>query len=59
MLKKIHSFLTDSRGKWTTNYDGTYVVKKAFSGGALILTTMDSEEFPRPTSVDVVKKYFA
>ena len=59
MLKEIPSFLTDSRGKWTLNYDGPYVVKKAFSGGALILTTMDGEEFPRPTSVDVVMKYFA
>ena len=59
MLKKIQYFLTNSRGKWTPNYDGPYVVKKAFSGGALILATMDGEEFTRPTSVDVVKKYFA
>ena len=59
MLKEIPSFLTNARGKWTPNYDGAYVVKKAFSGGALILATMDGEEFARPTSVDVVKKYFA
>ena len=30
VLKKIQFFLTDSRGKWTPNYDGPYVVKKAF-----------------------------
>src|SRR3954467_8661246 len=59
VLKKIQSFLTDSRGKWTPNYDGPYVVKRAFSGGALILTTMDGEEFTRPVNVDAVKKYFA
>ena len=59
MLKEIPSFLTDSRGKWTPNYDDPYVVKKAFSGGALMLTTMDGEEFTRPVNVDVVKKYFA
>lgn len=59
VLKKIMSFHNDSRGKWTSNYEGPYVVKKAFSGGALILTTRDSEEFPRPVNVDAVKKYFA
>ena len=59
VLKKIQSFISDSRGKWTPNYDGPYVVKKAFSGGALILTNMDGEELPRPVNTDAVKKYFA
>ena len=48
----------DSRGKWTPNYEVPYVVKKAFSSGALILETMDGEEFPHPMNVDAVKKYF-
>ncbi|KAI5432744.1 hypothetical protein KIW84_020156 [Lathyrus oleraceus] len=59
VLKKILSFKPDSRGKWTPNYEGPYVVKRAFSGGALILTTMDGEEFTRPVNADAVKKYFA
>ncbi|KAI5400638.1 hypothetical protein KIW84_065501 [Lathyrus oleraceus] len=59
MLKKILSFKPDSRGKWTHNYEGSYVVKRAFSGGALILTIMDGEEFTRPVNADAVKKYFA
>ena len=59
MLKKIQSFIIDSRGKWTPNYDGPYVIKKAFSGGALILATMDGEEVTRPVNADAVKKYFA
>src|SRR4051812_32540476 len=59
VLKRILSFTSDSRGKWTPNFEGPYVVKKAFSGGALILATMDGEELPRPVNVDVVKKYFA
>ena len=58
VLRKIMSFNTDSRGKWTPNFEGPYVVKKSFSGGALILETMDGEEFPRPMNVDAVKKYF-
>jgi hypothetical protein len=59
VLKKILSFKPDARGKWTPNYEGSYVVKRAFTCGALILTTMDSEELTRPVNADVVKKYFA
>jgi len=58
VMKSIKSFQPDPRGKWTPNYEGPYVVKRAFSGGALILTTMDSDELPRPVNSDVVKKYF-
>jgi len=32
------------------------VVKKAFSGGALILIRMDGEELPLPVNSDAVKK---
>ena len=59
VLGKIMSFNTDSKGKWTPNLEGPYVVKKAFFGGALILKTMDGKEFPCPIIVDAVKKYFA
>ena len=38
VLRKIMSFITDSRGKWTPNYEGLYVIKKAFSGSALYNT---------------------
>ena len=59
MLKKILSFTPDSRCKWTPNYEGPYIVKRAFSGGALILTTMDGEELTRSVNADAVEKYFA
>jgi hypothetical protein len=59
VLKKILPIHKDSRGKWTPNYEGPYVVKKAFSGGALILTTMDGEDFALPVNSDAVKKYYA
>ncbi|XP_024634522.1 uncharacterized protein [Medicago truncatula] len=58
VIKCIKSFQPDPRGKWTPNYEGPYVVKRAFSGGALILTNMDGEELPRPVNSDAVKKYF-
>jgi len=35
------------------------VVKKAFSGGALILTNMDEKDLPYPMNSNVVKKYYA
>lgn len=49
----------DSRGKWAPNHEGPYVVKKVFFGGALLLTTMDGEDFPLSVNADAVKKYFA
>ena len=47
------------RGKWTPNCEGPFVVKKSFSGGALILTKMDGEELPFPINYDVLKNYNA
>ena len=59
MLRKIMSFNPDSRGKWTPNFEGSYIVKKAFSGGALILETTDGEELSRSMNANAIKKYFA
>ena len=36
-----------------------YVVKKAFSEGALILVEMDGKEFSSPINANIVKKYYA
>jgi len=58
VVKSIKSFQPDPRSKWTPNYKGPYVVKRAFSGGALILTTIDADQLPRPVNSDAVKKYF-
>ena len=41
------------------NWEGPYVVKKTFSGGALILAEMDGEELKNPINADVVNKYYA
>ena len=59
VLKKMLSLQPNSRGKWAPNYEGPYVVKRVFSGGALILTNMDGEELPRPMNADADKQYFA
>ena len=55
VLKKVSHAVEDNRGKWAPNYEGPFVVKKAFSGGALVLTNMDGEELPSPVNSDVVK----
>ena len=49
----------DPKGKWTPTYEGSFVVKKIFSGGAIILTSMDGDDLPHPVNADIVKKYYA
>jgi hypothetical protein len=58
VLKRIISPHRDPRGKWVPNYEGPYVVKKVFSGGALVLTNMDGEDLAHAINSDAVKKYY-
>uniref|UniRef100_A0A2N9GYY6 Uncharacterized protein n=1 Tax=Fagus sylvatica TaxID=28930 RepID=A0A2N9GYY6_FAGSY len=57
VLKKKNTALSDSRGKFAPSYEGSYVVKKAFLGGAIILADVDDEEFRSPINSDSVIKY--
>ncbi|RDY04167.1 hypothetical protein CR513_12145, partial [Mucuna pruriens] len=41
VLKKRLPHVKDPQGKWASNYEGPYVVKQAFLGGALVLTLSD------------------
>ena len=59
VLKRILQNRQESRGKWSPNWEWPYVVKKAFSEGALILTEMDGKEFLGPINANIVKKYYA
>lgn len=59
VLRNFLPIHKDPHGKWTPNYEGSYVVNKAFSRGALILTIMDGAELPRSVNFDAVKKYYA
>ena len=59
MLKRILPNQQDPKGKWAPKWQGSFVVKKAFSGGALILIEMDGNELSSPINSDVVKKYYA
>jgi len=46
--------MLDHRRKFFPTYEGQYVVKKAFSRGALILADMDSHDFNMPSNFNVV-----
>ncbi|KAA3484034.1 RNA-directed DNA polymerase (Reverse transcriptase), Ribonuclease H [Gossypium australe] len=59
VLKKILPMQKDFRGKWIPNWEGPHVVKKAFSGGALILAEMDGKNFPNPVNSNSVKNSLA
>ncbi|XP_061965340.1 uncharacterized protein LOC133689500 [Populus nigra] len=48
VLRKILPLPSEDRSKWAPNYEGPYVVKKAFSG----------DDVSRPVNFDSVKKYY-
>ena len=50
--------MVEHKGKFAPTYEGLYVVKKSFSGGALILANMDGNDFNMPTNFDVVIQCF-
>ncbi|KAL1112562.1 hypothetical protein V6Z11_D02G133700 [Gossypium hirsutum] len=58
VLTKILPYVHDHRGKWTPKWEGPYVVKTVFSGGALILVEMDRDKMSNPVNSDAMKKYF-
>ena len=51
--------MLDHEGKFSPTYESPYVVKKAFSGGALILANMDGHDFNIPTNSNAAIQYFA
>ncbi|GKV44464.1 hypothetical protein SLEP1_g51648 [Rubroshorea leprosula] len=58
VLRKIMPNERDPRGKFAPNYEGPYVVKEAFSGGALLLRYPDGIDYHRPVNADAVKMYY-
>ena len=58
-MKKHNQAMLDYRGKFSSTYEGLYVLKKAFSKGALILIDIDGHDFNIPSNSDVVIQYFA
>ena len=58
VLKRIFPHQEEYKGKFSPNWQGPYMVRKVLSGGALILSEMDGEEWPKPINSDAVKRYY-
>ncbi|XP_031405692.1 uncharacterized protein LOC116214426 [Punica granatum] len=58
VLRKVLHITPDSRGKFAYKYDGPFVVREVFSGGAIILSDMDGTENTLPVNADALKKYY-
>ena len=59
VIKRIILPQGDPRDKWTPTYEGPFMIKSIFSGGVMILTTMDGYELPHPVNADIVKIYYS
>ena len=59
VLKKCNQAMPDHKGKFAPTNKGAYMVKKAFSGGTLIIVDMDGPDFNTHTNSNVVLQYFA
>ena len=59
VIKRIILPQGDPMGKWTPRYEGLFVIKNIFSGGAMILTTMDGDDLLHPANAGIVKRYYA
>jgi len=58
VLRKNLPLPGEDHSQWAPNYEGPYVVKKAFLGGALLFTKMDEEDLPMLINSDSVKRYY-
>ncbi|XP_055806926.1 uncharacterized protein LOC129875681 [Solanum dulcamara] len=58
VFKHIFPYQDENKGKFTPNWQGPYMVRKVLSRGALILSEMDGQEWPKPINSDAVKRYY-
>ncbi|PKI56463.1 hypothetical protein CRG98_023101 [Punica granatum] len=57
-LRKVLHIAPNSRGKFAYKYNGPFIVKEVFDGGAIILNDMDGNENVLPVNADAIKKYY-
>ncbi|XP_049414739.1 uncharacterized protein LOC125877507 [Solanum stenotomum] len=58
VLKKIFPQQREAKGKFAPNWQGSYMVRRVLSGGALILEEMDDRVSTKLINSDAIKKYY-
>ncbi|XP_047313953.1 uncharacterized protein LOC124917607 [Impatiens glandulifera] len=58
VLRKTRE-LQDPRGKFQPPWEGPFIIKQIFSGGAVRLATLDGDECSSPFNLDTLKKYYS
>ncbi|XP_070023224.1 uncharacterized protein [Nicotiana sylvestris] len=58
VLMKIFPHQDEAKGKFSPNWQGPYMVHRVLTRGALILTEMDGEVWPKPINSDALKRYY-
>ncbi|XP_059310446.1 uncharacterized protein LOC132061813 [Lycium ferocissimum] len=58
VLKRIFPHQNEAKGKFAPNWQGSYMVHRVLTGGALILAEMDGEVWPKAINADAVKRYY-
>ncbi|PKI58271.1 hypothetical protein CRG98_021353 [Punica granatum] len=58
VLQKVLHIAPNSRGRFAYKYDGPFIVKEFFDGGAIILNDMDGNENVLLVNADALKKYY-
>lgn len=56
VLKNFIPHQDEYKEKFTLNYQRPYIVHKALSGDALVLSKMDGQEWPTPIKLDSLKR---
>ncbi|XP_070017957.1 uncharacterized protein [Nicotiana sylvestris] len=56
VLKKIFPYQDEAKGKFSPNWQGSYMAHRVLTGGALILAKMDGEIWPKPINSDAIKR---
>ncbi|XP_059302302.1 uncharacterized protein LOC132054277 [Lycium ferocissimum] len=58
VLKRIFPNQEEYKGKFALNWQGTYMVRKVLSGGAVVLAEIYDQEWPKAINSDAIKTYY-
>ena len=59
LLKVLRGLINNPRGKFRSNWSGTYVIRDLTQEGAVWLTDLDGNQFTVLVNVDQLKRFYA